>query len=53
MRSKFLNFSSKKLLVAGQNANATALLHAAQIFLGLTHVGVDLVHALLNAVELL
>lgn len=41
-----------KLLVAWQYANATALFHAAQILFSFTHVGIDLVHALLNAIEL-
>lgn len=40
-------------LIAGQHTDSTALLHATQVFLGLSHVSVDLVHALLDAVQLL
>lgn len=40
-------------LVTRQHADAAALLHAGQVLLRLAHVGVDLVHALLDAVQLL
>lgn len=41
------------LLVARQYTNSATLLHSAQVLLGFSHVSVDLIHALLNAVELL
>lgn len=40
------------LLVTGKNTNSTALLHATEIFLGFAHVGIDLIHSLLDAIEL-
>lgn len=41
------------LLVAWKNAETAALFHPSEIFLCLAHVGVDLVHALLDSVQLL
>ena len=41
------------LLLAGQDAQPAAPLHAGQVLLSLFHVGVDLVHALLDTVQLL
>lgn len=41
------------LLVAWKNAETAALFHSGEIFLGLAHVGVDLVHTLLDSVQLL
>lgn len=43
----------KNILVAGKHAESAAFLHPRQVLFSLTHVGVDLVHALLDAVELL
>lgn len=40
------------LLVTGKHAKAAALLHSSEIFLSLPHVGVNLVHALLDPVQL-
>lgn len=39
--------------VAWKNAETAALFHSSEIFLGLAHVGVDLVHTLLDSVQLL
>lgn len=41
-----------RLLITRQNADPAALLHPSQILFRLLHVCVDLVHALLNAVQL-
>lgn len=38
--------------VTGKNTKATALFHSSEILLGLFHVGVNLVHALLDSVQL-
>ncbi|CAD0203873.1 unnamed protein product [Chrysodeixis includens] len=46
-------FLERCSLVAGQDTDAATLLHARQILLGLAHVRVDLVHALLDSVQLL
>ena len=43
---------SWNLLVAGQNAKAAAFFHAREILLSFLHVGIDLVHALLDPVKL-
>lgn len=40
------------ILIARQYANAAAFLHATEILLGFSHVGVDLVHALLDSIQL-
>lgn len=40
-------------LLTRQHAQAAALLHAGEILLSLPHVGVDLVHAILDPVQLL
>lgn len=41
-----------RLLITRQNADPAALLHPSQILFRLLHVCVDLVHALLDAVQL-
>lgn len=41
-----------RAFVAWKNAEAAALFHSREIFLGLAHVGVDLVHTLLDSVQL-
>jgi len=40
------------ILVTGKNAKATAFFHSGEILLSLPHVGVDLIHALLDPVQL-
>lgn len=41
------------VLGAWKHADAAAFFHAAQVFFRFTHVGVNLIHALLDAVQLL
>lgn len=44
--------SNARLLITRQDADPAALLHPGEILLRLLHVCVDLVHALLDAVQL-
>lgn len=55
----FFNYCKRKttiniyVLFAGKHTNATAFFHATQILFSFTHIRINLVHTLLNTIQLL